>query len=121
MVPIEKCLLLIKNITTLKKLISNLPDINKQDENLIKNLVYHPLNEYDSWMKVQIKMSCKNKIATEQMEVFQSVVGYGDEFIVEKFPDKSFSEIQELRNNYDLCGTCIKNGLHSSWQKQKNF
>ncbi len=128
LMPIEKMFSIVdRKYNNIQKEVNfNLPPINKQDEDLIKNLIYHPLKEYESWMKSSEKnTNCKkkdNKIAIRTDGSVPICCGvYGDEFIVEKnFLDKSFDQIQSLRKNYDLCGTCIKNGLHSSWQKQKN-
>ena len=45
---------------------------------------------------------------------------YGDDYIVENnFLEASHKKIQEKRDKYDLCGTCIKNGIHNNYKLSK--
>lgn len=130
LMPIEKNLSLIENkYGNIKDKISfKLPSITEQDKNLIDLLIFDPLKEHENWKKSknnQKDFACKKKDKKLAIRTDGSVPiccgVYGDEFVVVKdFLSTSFDEIQKIRNSYDLCNTCINNGLHNGWQKLKN-
>ena len=124
LMPIEKTLSLISNEKTKKKW--DLPDIDEKDENLIKNLLSKPKQEYQKWKNLTNKKdnSCKritNKLAIRVDGTVPICCGvYSDKYIVDdNFLNTPHEELQKKRNNYDFCADCIDHGTHSNWKNSK--
>lgn len=123
--PIEKILSLVKNECG-AKVDLDLPEITDEDKKLINYLLSNPKKEYMKWIKNPKKdKTCTRLEYKTAIRVDGSVPiccgVYSDKYIVSKsFLELSFEEIKQKRMNYDLCGTCVSNGVHTNWKSSKS-
>ena len=125
LMPIEKMFSLVLNKD--ENFNFKFPKITDQDKKLIKLLLSDPVEEHKKWMKKsigekdQICFRKDNKLPIRVDGSIPICCGvYGDDYIVENnFLEASHKKIQEKRDKYDLCGTCIKNGIHNNYKLSK--